>query len=253
MGMWGAAEEGPALSLLQSWDHSDRGGLISSQTSTHCLLHSHPEWTWEVHLLTPTTSAPSPHSVCSGKIVNTGTQKPLTAQSRHSIDCNFIETTQRKVENTENWRYSCGQENMLYDRSKHAQMLDHAHARSFMHRNTQHTLRWAMTPVDRLKSMRRIIQLWWSRKNNCMRLSVLCLGLIREISESGRSNTFKSCKSFVYTEVIRSTPGVYSYYRVLDLIIINSFHQRLSLVALGPYELVLMYVHTGFWCKGKRP
>ncbi len=59
--MWGAAER-PALPLLQSWDHSDSGGLISGQTFSHYLFHSHPEWTEEVLQLTPTSTSPSPPS-----------------------------------------------------------------------------------------------------------------------------------------------------------------------------------------------
>ncbi len=58
---WGAAER-PAQPLLQSWDHSDRGGLISGQTFSHYLLHSHPEWKWEVLFLTPTSYTISPPS-----------------------------------------------------------------------------------------------------------------------------------------------------------------------------------------------
>ena len=42
-GTWGAAEQRPALPLLQSWDHSDRGGLIS-WPDLHPLLASFPPW-----------------------------------------------------------------------------------------------------------------------------------------------------------------------------------------------------------------
>ena len=73
---WGDAEERPAPPLLQSWDHSDRGGLISGQTSTHYPLHSHPVLTGDVLLLTPSASAPSPPSLRAvGKYSNTSTEK----------------------------------------------------------------------------------------------------------------------------------------------------------------------------------
>lgn len=113
-----------------------------------------------------------------------------------------------------------------------------------------------MTPANRLKNAKEIIQLWWSRKNNCARINVLCLGLIREISESGRRNAFKSRKPLVCTEVIHWATAVFSCYRVLGLMVIS----RGSITDCHWWHWVLMScgwcmfteLFKGFWCKKKK-
>lgn len=69
--------------------------------------------------------------------------------------------------------------------------------------HTAHTLTGRDPGRQKLKSMKEIIQLRWSRKNNCMRINVLCPGLIREISESGRRYAFKSGKPLVCAAVVQ--------------------------------------------------
>lgn len=64
----------------------------------------------------------------------------------------------------------------------------------------------SQTPADRLKSIKEIIQLWQSRKNNCKRINASYPGLIRPISESERRNAFKSSRPWVHTEVINRNP-----------------------------------------------
>lgn len=127
---WGAAEERPALPLLQSRDHSQRGGLISGQTSTHYRLDSHTEWRGEVLLLlTPTTSTPSPpKSVCCGKI-----QQYKKKEKASHADTQTVLMWKQLIQSEE--------------RSKVTHIWEHAHTHkcSFMHRKTHRILWQAMT------------------------------------------------------------------------------------------------------------
>lgn len=171
--------------------------------------------------------------------------KPPTTVHKHiHKHCSYIERAQKKRKVR---IVACGEVDLLYGGRKHA------HICSFMHEKTQHTLWQAMTPADRLKSTKEIIQLWWSRKNNCTRINALCLDLIREISESGRRNAFKSCKPLVWTEVIHWTTAVFSCCRVLGLMIIS----RGSItdchwVLMSCGWCMFTELFKDFWCKKKK-
>ena len=132
-------------------------------------------------------------------------------------------------------------------------MLNHAQE------NTSHTLTGRDLSRQTLKAWSKSSSWWWSRKNNCMRINALCLGLISDISERGGRNAFKSCKPLVCTEVVHWTAAAYSYCRVLGLMVIS----RASITDCNWWHWVLMsrcwclFTETfkGLWCrrKGKRP